>query len=106
MCIILTFAQLIYTTQNILGYNVGLLAHGLANNGMTDEQRSALSPDDPEFGWRCVEDNSQGMTAPTKLMKLQSYGIQNPSRRLDHRHVFTLDPEDVHGDILFTPNCE
>ncbi|PVH99944.1 hypothetical protein DM02DRAFT_728888 [Periconia macrospinosa] len=46
------FAILIYTTQCILGYNIGILARGLANNGMTDEQRSALSQEDPEYGWR------------------------------------------------------
>jgi hypothetical protein len=31
---------------------VGAFARGLANNGMTDAQRSALSHDDPEYTWR------------------------------------------------------
>jgi hypothetical protein len=31
---------------------VGVLARGLANNGMTDAERSALSQDDPEYAWR------------------------------------------------------
>jgi hypothetical protein len=44
--------QLIYTAQTTLGYNVGVLAHGLANNGMTDAERSALSQDSPEYEWR------------------------------------------------------
>ncbi|KAF2276858.1 uncharacterized protein EI97DRAFT_323914 [Westerdykella ornata] len=48
------FAILIYTTQCTLGYNVGAAAHGLANNGMTDAERSALSPDSPEYQWRII----------------------------------------------------
>ena len=44
-----TYPQLIYTAQTTLGYHVGIVAHGLANNGMTDAQRSALSHDDPEY---------------------------------------------------------
>lgn len=49
------FIQLIYTAQTILGHNVGIASHGLANNGMTDAQRSALSQDDPEYRWRYAE---------------------------------------------------
>lgn len=41
--------QLLYSTQVPLGYEIGNLAHGLANNGMTDAQRAALSIDDPEY---------------------------------------------------------
>ncbi|SPQ21357.1 7631b3e2-02ea-4778-971f-d3d7b935ac79 [Thermothielavioides terrestris] len=47
-------AVLLYSAQTTLGYEVGNLAHGLANNGMTDAQRAALSPDDPEFGLRVL----------------------------------------------------
>ncbi|KAK5989604.1 hypothetical protein PT974_07858 [Cladobotryum mycophilum] len=43
---------LLYTAQSSLGYNVGHIAHGLANNGMTDAARAALSPDDPETHMR------------------------------------------------------
>ncbi|ROT39959.1 hypothetical protein SODALDRAFT_332106 [Sodiomyces alkalinus F11] len=35
-----------------LAYSVGAWAHGLANNGMTDEERAALSPGDPEYELR------------------------------------------------------
>ncbi|GAP93387.1 putative integral membrane protein PTH11 [Rosellinia necatrix] len=45
-------AILFYTTQTILGYSVGSVAHGLANNGMTDAERAALSIDDPEYEMR------------------------------------------------------
>jgi len=44
--------QLLYTLQNCLGYQIGALAHGLANNGMTDAQRAALLPDSPEYMMR------------------------------------------------------
>lgn len=47
--------QLFYTAQTALAYNVGRVAHGLANNGMTDTQRAALSHDNPEYQWRCVK---------------------------------------------------
>ncbi|KAE8370866.1 hypothetical protein BDV27DRAFT_165021 [Aspergillus caelatus] len=43
---------LFYTAQTALAYSVGNVAHGLANNGMTDAQRAALSVDDPEFRFR------------------------------------------------------
>lgn len=48
------FAVLIYTAQCVLGHKVGSMARGLANNGMTDEQRSMLSPDDPEYDFRVI----------------------------------------------------
>ncbi|AEO71943.1 uncharacterized protein THITE_2029799, partial [Thermothielavioides terrestris NRRL 8126] len=38
--------------ETALAYNVGHAAQGLANNGMTDEQRAALSPDSAEFHTR------------------------------------------------------
>jgi hypothetical protein len=44
--------QIIYTAQCTLGHSVGAFARGLANNGMTDAQRSALSHDDPEYTMR------------------------------------------------------
>jgi hypothetical protein len=46
--------QIIYSAQCTLGYNVGVLARGLANNGMSDAQRSTLSANDPEYEWRYV----------------------------------------------------
>ncbi|KAF2445832.1 hypothetical protein P171DRAFT_431224 [Karstenula rhodostoma CBS 690.94] len=47
-------AILIYSAQCALGYNVGVAAHGLDNSGMTPAQRSALSPDDPEYELRLI----------------------------------------------------
>ncbi|CAI9634724.1 unnamed protein product [Alternaria burnsii] len=45
-------AILIYTAQCSLGYSLGVYVHGFANDGMTPQERSALSRDDPEYGMR------------------------------------------------------
>ncbi|KAK1472371.1 hypothetical protein CCUS01_05755 [Colletotrichum cuscutae] len=47
-------AVLFYTVQSTLAYSVGNIAHGLANNGMTDEERAALSTSDPEYQLRVI----------------------------------------------------
>jgi len=44
--------QICYSVETALAYSVGNAAHGLANNGMTPEQRANLSPDDPEWALR------------------------------------------------------
>ncbi|PIG88515.1 hypothetical protein AARAC_001025 [Aspergillus arachidicola] len=46
--------RLFYTAQTALAYSVGNVAHGLANNGMTDAQRAGLSLDDPEYRFRVI----------------------------------------------------
>ncbi|KAI1082567.1 hypothetical protein F5B20DRAFT_578236 [Whalleya microplaca] len=43
-----------YAIETSLAYSVGAVGHGLANNGMTDEQRVALSPDNPEYRIRVI----------------------------------------------------
>ncbi|KAG8416250.1 hypothetical protein J3458_006846 [Metarhizium acridum] len=43
-----------YTAQAALGYSIGNIAHGLANNGMSDAERVALSPSDPEYQSRVI----------------------------------------------------
>ncbi|OAX84488.1 hypothetical protein ACJ72_01159 [Emergomyces africanus] len=43
-----------YAVETALAYSVGNLAKGLANNGMTDEQRVALSPDSAEYRLRIL----------------------------------------------------
>ncbi|KAI1170027.1 hypothetical protein F4777DRAFT_592250 [Nemania sp. FL0916] len=45
-------AMLIYAAETALAYSVGAVAMGLANNGMTDEQRLALDPNSPEYHTR------------------------------------------------------
>ncbi|EDP53573.1 hypothetical protein KXW98_006426 [Aspergillus fumigatus] len=59
-----------YTAQTALAYSVGRVAHGLANNGLTDAQRAALSPDDPEYRAAVVGSKIQvaGWTTYSVLM--------------------------------------
>ncbi|KAL1875310.1 hypothetical protein VTK73DRAFT_10147 [Phialemonium thermophilum] len=45
---------LFYCVETSLAYSVGNVAHGLANNGMTDKQRASLSPKDPEYRLRVI----------------------------------------------------
>ncbi|KAI0157118.1 hypothetical protein GGR52DRAFT_577115 [Hypoxylon sp. FL1284] len=43
-----------YAVETSLAYSVGAVAQGLANNGMTDAERAALSPDSAEFKTRVI----------------------------------------------------
>ncbi|KAH6687187.1 hypothetical protein F5X68DRAFT_134025 [Plectosphaerella plurivora] len=45
-------ALLFYSGESVLAWLVGYLAHGIANNGMTDEERANLSPTNPEYQMR------------------------------------------------------
>ncbi|KAI1110404.1 hypothetical protein F5Y14DRAFT_465674 [Nemania sp. NC0429] len=47
-------AILFYTVQTVLGFSVGNLAHGLANNSLTDAQRLSLSPESAEYQQRVI----------------------------------------------------
>ncbi|KPM36929.1 hypothetical protein AK830_g9632 [Neonectria ditissima] len=47
-------SQMFYTVQANLAYSIGNVAQGLANNGMTDDQRLALSPSDREYELRVI----------------------------------------------------
>ncbi|KND88026.1 hypothetical protein TOPH_07311 [Tolypocladium ophioglossoides CBS 100239] len=42
-------AAMFYAVETGLAYSVGNIAHGLANNGMTDAERFALSPSSEEY---------------------------------------------------------
>ncbi|OAT04807.1 hypothetical protein BDBG_01303 [Blastomyces gilchristii SLH14081] len=57
-----------YTIETALAYSVGNVAKGLANNGMTDEQRAALSPGSPEHRLRVIGSKIQ-------ICGWTSYGI-------------------------------
>lgn len=59
-----------YAAQCSFGYSIGNLAKGVANNGMTDEQRAALDPTSMEFEHRVLGSKIQvmGWTAYTILM--------------------------------------
>ncbi|RYP53882.1 hypothetical protein DL768_001194 [Monosporascus sp. mg162] len=43
-----------YAIETGLAYSVGAKAQGLANNGMTDEERATLSPNSPEYHTRII----------------------------------------------------
>ncbi|KOS42117.1 hypothetical protein ACN38_g7041 [Penicillium nordicum] len=51
---IIWVALILYTAQAALAYSVGDVSGGLANNGMTDAQRVALSPDNPAYRERVI----------------------------------------------------
>ncbi|KAF9871151.1 hypothetical protein CkaCkLH20_11320 [Colletotrichum karsti] len=65
-------AAIFYTIQSTLAYEVGNIAHGLANNGMTDAERVALSTSDPEYGIRIIGSKIQvaGWTTYSALIWL------------------------------------
>lgn len=44
--------QVTYSIETALAYSVGAYWHGLANNGMTDEERMALDPGSEEYRLR------------------------------------------------------
>ncbi|KAI1872884.1 uncharacterized protein JN550_003758 [Neoarthrinium moseri] len=46
--------MIFYAAETSLAYSVGAKAKGLANNGMTDEQRLALDPGSPEYQLRVI----------------------------------------------------
>ena len=46
--------KIAYSAETALAYSVGAYWKGLANNGMTDEQRRLLDPNSEEFMLRCV----------------------------------------------------
>ncbi|KAI1132504.1 hypothetical protein F5Y10DRAFT_209023 [Nemania abortiva] len=47
-------AAIFYIAETTAAYSVGAVAHGLANNGISDEARRSLSPDDPEYHLRVI----------------------------------------------------
>jgi len=69
--------QILYTTQVTLGYEIGNLARGLANNGMTDAQREALLPTDAEYGMRVVGSKIQvaGWSCYSTLMLVLKFSM-------------------------------
>lgn len=47
-------AQVIYSAETFLAYSVGVYWDGIANNGMTTEERRTLDPDSHEYYLRWV----------------------------------------------------
>ncbi|QUC19227.1 uncharacterized protein UV8b_03468 [Ustilaginoidea virens] len=52
--VLVWFGIIFYSAQAGLGYSIGHVAKGLANNAMTDAERAALSPSDPEYRLRVI----------------------------------------------------
>ncbi|TWU73219.1 hypothetical protein ED733_004795 [Metarhizium rileyi] len=67
----------VYTAQATLGYSIGNVARGLANNGMDDAQRAALLPSDPEYQMRVIGSKIQiaGWTTYTLLISLLKLSV-------------------------------
>ncbi|KAF5020483.1 hypothetical protein F66182_7493 [Fusarium sp. NRRL 66182] len=59
-----------HTIQTSLAYSIGILAHGLANNGMSDAERAALLPGSQEYEFRVTGSKIQvaGWTIYSALM--------------------------------------
>ncbi|RYP57263.1 hypothetical protein DL770_010703 [Monosporascus sp. CRB-9-2] len=70
-------AVMLYSTQSTMGYEIGNLAHGLANNGMTDAQRAALSPSDREYDMRVIGSKIQvaGWSCYSTLMVVLKFAM-------------------------------
>lgn len=52
---LMLLAAIVYSIETALAYSVGAYWHGLANNGMTDEQRKNLDPSSEEARLRYVD---------------------------------------------------
>ncbi|KAJ5574054.1 uncharacterized protein N7459_008481 [Penicillium hispanicum] len=63
-------AKIFYTAQTALAYTVTSVAFGLANSGMTDAERAALSIDDPEYHYRYVAPQSKIDLGTGKLIQV------------------------------------
>ncbi|KAK5662337.1 hypothetical protein OQA88_8244 [Cercophora sp. LCS_1] len=70
-------AVVLYSVQSTLGYQIGNLARGLANNGMTDLQRQNLLPSNPEFDMRVIGSQIQvaGWTCYSTLMAVLKFSM-------------------------------
>ncbi|KAH8686394.1 hypothetical protein BGZ61DRAFT_533936 [Ilyonectria robusta] len=56
---LMVLVVLSYSIETIQGYNVGALAHGLANNTMSDVERTLLDPNSDEYRWRVEGSKTQ-----------------------------------------------
>lgn len=93
------FEQIFYTAQTALAYSVGRVAHGLANNGLTDAQRAALSPDDPEYRAAYVY-LCRAPRSMSELTRLQGGRLENSSRWVDYIFGVDVVAQVVHAGIL------
>lgn len=64
---------------------------------MTDAQRAALSLDDPEYHWRCVNLDKE---TDDNLTRVQGNRLENPSRWVDYIFGVDVGAQVVHAGIL------
>ncbi|KAF3492372.1 uncharacterized protein GIQ15_01889 [Arthroderma uncinatum] len=70
-------ALVLYAVQSTLGYSVGNLAHGLANNIMSDKERALLEVGSPEYEFRVIGSKIQisGWTVYTFLISMLKFSM-------------------------------
>ncbi|KAK8002222.1 sugar transporter [Apiospora arundinis] len=77
---LMLLAAVVYSAETYLAYSVGKLWHGLANNGMTDDERRLLDPSSEEYRLR---------------------RLQNADSRVVDLHVPAMGPEGRHVHFLY-----
>ena len=83
---LMLLAAVVYAAETTLAYTVGAYWHGLANNGMTDAERAALSPDSEEYRLRVNGSKTQvaGWSTYTLLLWLLKASMCTFYLRLTH----------------------
>ncbi|KAM3446270.1 hypothetical protein MY3296_009836 [Beauveria thailandica] len=74
--------MLFYVAETILAYSVGQVARGLANGGMTDQQRATLGSDDAEYRLRCLSSCA-----------LDAYNLDEPRPQRVNRFISPVDSD-------------
>jgi hypothetical protein len=95
--------QVVYSLETAAAYIVGAWWHGLANNGMTDEQRRTLEPDSEEWHLRIGGSKTQlvGWSLYTLLLWLLKFCMCIFYARLTYGFAYLPKgiPTDEHAGI-------
>jgi len=92
--------QVAYSAETALAYSVGAYWKGLANSGMTDEERRLLDPASEEYGLRYEICGNDGSWALADIVS-QSRWLQNTGYRLVGVHVSLVDDQSRYVLLLF-----
>lgn len=93
---LMVVAAAVYSVETYLAYSVGAYWHGLANNGMTDEQRRLLDPASEEYRMRVNGSKTQvaGWSTYTFLLWLVKAAMCTFYLRLtvrrNHSYICTM----------------
>ncbi|KAM3561585.1 hypothetical protein MY1884_002320 [Beauveria asiatica] len=82
--------MLFYVAETILAYSVGQVARGLANGGMTDQQRATLGSDDAEYRLRCLSSCA-----------LDAYNLDEPRPQRVNRFISPIDSDPSAVEVWF-----